>query len=521
MGTYQTFVTQLFKYYFISSLISVIGVGGVLFATTLQVEQGDIPVLLRIVVLSFLIMIVVEWLVYRRDRKPIQQAFSSPAPSKEQLRTAFDQAHRFPMLTGLRVMGPHLFGLSLPALLLTWQAIRNGQLSFSYDYLFYALLCAGLISAMHAMIEYFKASQAVEPVLLKLQQLSRELYQEKLSFHGKVLVSIRTKFQLSALLIGAFPLLLFSVATQFRLSQSPSLQMEQFISWSLIVLAIGIMYGAWLLYTTIMTPLTQLTKTMNEVEQGKFDVRLEEFYSDEFAMVTDGFNHMVEGLEQREVMNRKMNESFFTTLAAALDALDARDAYTAGHSERVARYAVEIGRKAGFSAEKIALIKKTGLLHDIGKIAIPDAVLLKEGHLTDEEFTIIQEHPVRGEEILKQIQPPELMAAYLPGVRSHHERMDGRGYPDQLRGKEIPVMGRILAVADAYDAMTSDRPYRKGMDVEKAIAILEAGKGTQWDERYVDYFIDWLREQKQLHPEENRKKAAQPANEEASALSLK
>lgn len=141
------------------------------------------------------------------------------------------------------------------------------------------------------------------------------------------------------------------------------------------------------------------------------------------------------------------------------------------------------------------LLRKTGLLHDIGKIGVPDHILLKDGKLTDEEFSIIQQHPVLGEDILKQIQPAELMSVYMPGVRSHHERIDGKGYPDNLVGEAIPMMGKILAVADAFDAMTSDRPYRKGMAQEKALAILQDGKGTQWESMYVDYFTEWLTEQ--------------------------
>lgn len=497
MHIYRTFVKQLLKYYFLSSFVSVIGVGGVLIATTLHVEQSDIPVLLRIVFLSFLIMVLIEGFTYRKDRTPILNAFKTAQPSLDQLQLAYQQTHRFPMLTGIRILGPHLLGLSLPALTLTGFAIHYGQLSFSYEYMFYALICALLIATMHAMIEYFKTSTAIEPVLLELQRMSRERYHKRLSLNGRVLISIKTKFQLSALLIGAFPLLLFSLATQVRLSQGGPMLIDQFWTWSGLVLTIGIclsIYGAWLLFSIIMRPLNRLTDAMSEVERGRFDIEADDFYSDEFSRAIHGFNHMVKGLEERETMNSKMHESFFATLAAALDA---RDAYTAGHSERVAHYAVQIGRRAGFSDDELLLLKKTGLLHDIGKIAVPDSILLKDGRLTEDEFDVIKQHPERGEDILKQIQPAELMASYIPGVRSHHERVDGRGYPDQLSGNEIPPMGKILAVADAFDAMISDRPYRKGMSQAKAMSILTAGKGSQWDPAYVDYFIEWLEEEEQ------------------------
>ena len=154
-------------------------------------------------------------------------------------------------------------------------------------------------------------------------------------------------------------------------------------------------------------------------------------------------------------MNEQLLQSYFSTLAAALDA---RDTYTAGHSQRVASYALMIGRSAGLDSHELDVLHKTALLHDIGKIGVPDNVLLKEGRLTDEEFDQIKLHTVMGENILRQIEPLEAMAAFLPGVRSHHERYDGKGYPDGLSGSDIPQMGRIIAVADAYDAMTSIVP---------------------------------------------------------------
>jgi HD-GYP domain-containing protein (c-di-GMP phosphodiesterase class II) len=247
-----------------------------------------------------------------------------------------------------------------------------------------------------------------------------------------------------------------------------------------------------------MRPINRLTAEINEVEKGYFTVEADDFYSDEFSTLVHGFNHMVKGLEDRETKNNKMNESFFTTLAATLDA---RDPYTAGHSERVAHYAVEIGKRANMTREQITILKKTGLLHDIGKIAMPDSILLKDGRLTDEEFTMIKQHPRRGEEILLQIEPKEIMAHFIPGVRSHHERIDGLGYPDGLSGNSIPTNGRILAVADAFDAMTSDRPYRKGMSKEKALSILQQGKETQWDSTFVDYLVDWHKEEFGILPE--------------------
>ena len=230
---------------------------------------------------------------------------------------------------------------------------------------------------------------------------------------------------------------------------------------------------------------------MGQVQGGDMHAQASDLYSDEFSQLVAGFNHMVRGLQARQEMNDQMLQSYFATLAAALDA---RDPYTAGHSQRVAVYSVQIGQLVGLPALDLDLLNKAALLHDIGKIGVRDSILLKESKLSEEEFAFIKLHPVLGEMILKQVEPAEAMAPLLPGVRSHHERYDGRGYPDGLAGDEIPLFGRIIAVADAFDAMTYDRPYRRGMSVERALAILDEGKGTQWDPLFAEVFIAAWRE---------------------------
>jgi HD-GYP domain-containing protein (c-di-GMP phosphodiesterase class II) len=141
----------------------------------------------------------------------------------------------------------------------------------------------------------------------------------------------------------------------------------------------------------------------------------------------------------------------------------------------------------------IDLIFLTGTLHDVGKIGVPDAALKKPGKLSDEEFEMIKLHPALGEKIVRQI--PEL-ADTLPGIRGHHERWDGRGYPDQLSGESIPLIARILAIADTYDAMTSDRPYRNGLSAEIAIDAIENGSGSQFDPELAQIFVKLYRETK-------------------------
>ena len=166
--------------------------------------------------------------------------------------------------------------------------------------------------------------------------------------------------------------------------------------------------------------------------------------------------------------------------------IEARDAYTSGHSDRVAMMGRALANKLGLSREQCQDIFLCGLLHDIGKIGIPDHILQKPGRLTDEEFAAIKTHPEIGARLLRGLRPLEKL---LPGVLHHHESVDGSGYPHGLKGDEIPLMARILAVADAFDAMTSDRPYRTGMPLAKAESILREGRGTQWDTAVIDAFF--------------------------------
>lgn len=174
-----------------------------------------------------------------------------------------------------------------------------------------------------------------------------------------------------------------------------------------------------------------------------------------------------------------------------INAIDAKDAYTCGHSDRVALFASKIAKAMNLDAIECQRIYMAGLLHDIGKIGVPDGVLCKPGKLTDEEFEQIKAHPEIGYSILKHVKQLEYV---LPGVLHHHESLDGSGYPHRLKGDEIPLYGRILAVADAYDAMTSTRSYRKAMPTEKAEEIIQRGSGIQWDPPIVEAFLSVIDE---------------------------
>jgi len=182
-------------------------------------------------------------------------------------------------------------------------------------------------------------------------------------------------------------------------------------------------------------------------------------------------------------MLRDPNAAAIQSLAAAVDA---KDRYTHGHSERVTAYALEIGEALQMSSEMRDALKVAGLLHDLGKIGVPDSILNKPGSLTQEEREALQRHPSIGGDILHQSPQLDLI---IPAVLFHHERWDGAGYPDGLAGESIPLVARILAIADAFDAMTSDRPYRKAMSVEEALLELRANAGKQFDPALVEMFI--------------------------------
>lgn len=190
-------------------------------------------------------------------------------------------------------------------------------------------------------------------------------------------------------------------------------------------------------------------------------------------------------LRNRELFQQ--NEDLYMSFVRSMvSTIDAKDAYTRGHSERVALVAKILAEQLGLPANEADDIHLSGLLHDIGKVGVDDRILRKESKLDDDEFEKIKKHPEIGCQILAGLANLERV---LPGVRNHHESFDGTGYPDRLKGEEIPLMARILAVADSYDAMGSDRPYRAGMPLERIEAIFRENAGPQWDPRVIDAYF--------------------------------
>lgn len=186
----------------------------------------------------------------------------------------------------------------------------------------------------------------------------------------------------------------------------------------------------------------------------------------------------------------KLEKAYMESIQTVRYTVEAKDTYTRGHSDRVSDYSVLIGEKLGLGEEDIRRLRIGGLFHDIGKIGVPDSILQKNGKLSDDEYSEIKNHPTIGVHILSNA---TMFEDILPIVKHHHERYDGRGYPGQLKGEEIPYLARIAAVADSFDAMTSKRVYRDSLPMDVVISEFEKNKGTQFDPQITDAFLDILK----------------------------
>jgi HD-GYP domain-containing protein (c-di-GMP phosphodiesterase class II) len=202
-----------------------------------------------------------------------------------------------------------------------------------------------------------------------------------------------------------------------------------------------------------------------------------DFDDDDLELMTSLANQVAVAVENARLYE-ELKETFYATAEALAETIDLRDPYTGGHTRRVMTYSLVVGRFMGLGRTEMENLRLAAILHDIGKIGVRDDVLLKQGKLDDEEFKKMSRHPEYGSEVLERIRQ---LHGVIPGVRGHHERFDGRGYPDRLQDGAIPLPARIIAVADTYDAMTTDRPYRKGLAAAEALAELSRCSGTQFD----------------------------------------
>ena len=257
----------------------------------------------------------------------------------------------------------------------------------------------------------------------------------------------------------------------------------------LFILLLGVIISlllGMLISKGITKPVEKLVEGTRRVSQGDLHYTVKVKGSDEISELAGSFNRMAKSLAESQ---GRLLDYFYRVVESLVRALEAKDPYTKGHSERVADYAREIAVKMGLPEEKIKLLREIASIHDIGKLGISENILNKKEKLTDEELRLIRNHPLTGEEILKPLRISEEM---LSAVRSHHERYDASGYPDKINGDNINIFAAIVSAADAYDAMTSCRPYRKPLSKEEAILELKKNSGTQFNPKVIEAFLQIL-----------------------------
>jgi putative nucleotidyltransferase with HDIG domain len=236
----------------------------------------------------------------------------------------------------------------------------------------------------------------------------------------------------------------------------------------------------------ITRPLINLVQASLKVAEGDLKVNVVPESNDEISILTESFNTMVVSLNQSQ---RDLLKSYDDTLEGWAKALELRDKETEGHSERVTDLTVRLAGEMGFDWKTLIHVRRGALLHDIGKMGTPDAILHKPGSLTDDERQIIQKHPQDAYDMLKQI---SFLQSALEIPYCHHEKWDGTGYPRGLKGEEIPASARIFAIVDVWDALTNDRPYRKALPRAEVVDLLKSNSGSHFDPRVVDAFLHMM-----------------------------
>jgi HD-GYP domain-containing protein (c-di-GMP phosphodiesterase class II) len=261
---------------------------------------------------------------------------------------------------------------------------------------------------------------------------------------------------------------------------------KQALTFVLVVSFAALILG-YLFAVAISTPIRRLAQSTQAISRGEFHERTPVIGAAEIRELAETFNKMAGDIEQYierlKEAARENRELFLGSIRMLAAAIDEKDPYTRGHSDRVAKYSLIIGRELNLNDEELDRLRISALLHDVGKIGVDDRVLKKPGALTDEEFALMKQHPTKGANIMRPV--PQL-AEMLPGIELHHEHVDGRGYPHGLKGDQIPLMARIIAVADTLDAMTTNRPYQTAMDLEFALSRIRTLAGSKFDPVIVD-----------------------------------
>jgi putative nucleotidyltransferase with HDIG domain len=256
-----------------------------------------------------------------------------------------------------------------------------------------------------------------------------------------------------------------------------------FVAFAAVVIIIGLsVYFA----RSITSPIQTLTASSRAIARGDFSSRVRLESRTEIGELADTFNTMSHDLEQFVFdLKRAAEENrtlFLSSIQMLAGAVDEKDPYTRGHSDRVTRYSITLAKELGLISEEIEKVRIAAQLHDVGKIGIEDRILKKPGALTPDEFEIMKTHTTKGATILR---PVEMLKEMIPGIELHHESLDGRGYPHGLKGDQIPLLPRIIMVADTFDAMTTNRPYQAAMDPEYVLRIINSLANTKFDPRVV------------------------------------
>lgn len=250
----------------------------------------------------------------------------------------------------------------------------------------------------------------------------------------------------------------------------------------LLGMVLSIILGFWI-SARVTAPINNLVEGTRHISSGDLDYHVKVEGADEVSELASAFNKMASNLHKAR---EKLVDYFYRAIQTLVRVLESRDAYTKGHSDRVAKYAERIAVEMGLSAQKVELVKEAALLHDIGKLGVQDMILNKKSELSEEDRETIRKHPLIGEELLK---PVSLDKEMLAVVKEHHERYDGKGYPDGLVGDQIDILAAIVSAADSYDAMTSHREYRKNLTKSEAIEQLRKNSGLQFNPKVVEAFV--------------------------------
>lgn len=427
----------------------------------------------------------------RWQLRPTERVFLEEVKDPEALRQAYRNLIHWPLLSLARVMGPHLLATMAGFLWAIDLAHRLGGFPTGLQDMLYLLPWYPLNAALHAIIEYLVGASQSQRLLAYL----RERFGVAVVVDTHLRIPFVFKVLGVLLALGLLPLMQVAVLVYFRLE---STHLPGLVIWGLCSGLILLVAGGILLTREVARPLQAVLEGMQAIQRGEEQVRVSAVAWDELADLTQGFNQLAQALEAERRQNLELYRDTVQTLAAAIDA---RDPYTRGHSQRVGAYAQLIAQKLGWDSQKAYQLYITGLLHDIGKIGVPESILQKADKLDDPERKLVESHPLIGYEIARQ---SRALKAHLAGIRNHHERLDGRGYPDGLSGAAIPIEARVLAVADVWDALTSHRPYRealKPMEVYRRLLCEPLDQeavqalGALWREGALDALLEDARQE--------------------------